>query len=127
MPGNKVFGQWLRRCLVRMDLNITGLAHLLGVSQPAVSDWINAKSIPSDENLRRLAEILNVPIRTLYVTLGRLPATEDDIPEDGRWVLEAYRSMSPDRQKLLVGLIENLVDLQMREVGDSQERADSED
>jgi transcriptional regulator with XRE-family HTH domain len=48
------------------------LATKMGVSQPAVSDWINGHTFPSIKNLRRLSkitgltidELLHVPRRT---------------------------------------------------------------
>jgi transcriptional regulator with XRE-family HTH domain len=41
------------------------LASRLGVSEVTVSNWVKEKSIPSQKNLEKLSEILNIPIKEL--------------------------------------------------------------
>lgn len=38
------------------------LASKLGVSEVSVSKWVKGKSLPSQKNLEKMSELLNVPI-----------------------------------------------------------------
>jgi transcriptional regulator with XRE-family HTH domain len=41
------------------------LANKIGVSEVTVSNWCSAKSAPKKEHLRKLSEILEVPISSI--------------------------------------------------------------
>jgi transcriptional regulator with XRE-family HTH domain len=41
------------------------LAHKLGVSEVTVSNWVKQKAIPSQRNLIKLSEVLNVSLKEL--------------------------------------------------------------
>lgn len=41
------------------------IASKLGVSEVTVSNWVKEKSVPSQKNLEKLSEILNIPIKEL--------------------------------------------------------------
>ncbi|MFA5713495.1 MAG: helix-turn-helix transcriptional regulator [Bacteroidales bacterium] len=41
------------------------LAQKLGVSEVTISNWVGAKTIPNEENLKKLSEIMDISIETL--------------------------------------------------------------
>ena len=41
------------------------LAQKMGVSEVAVSNWVQEKSVPSQKNFEKLSTILNVPLKDL--------------------------------------------------------------
>lgn len=68
---------------VRARLNMTqdDLAEALDVSQGAVSRWETGRHAPTDRQLRRLAEIANIPLAELrYGADAVLPEGGGDIP-----------------------------------------------
>jgi len=41
------------------------LASKIGVSEVTMSNWVKGKSIPTQKNLEKLCEILNIPMKEL--------------------------------------------------------------
>jgi len=41
------------------------IAEKLGVSEVTVSNWVNRKAVPKDIHLKKLAELLDIPIDKL--------------------------------------------------------------
>lgn len=46
------------------------LAHRIGTSYTRVSDWERGVAIPTPQYLRRMAEVLGVPIEKVFDALG---------------------------------------------------------
>jgi len=55
----------LKELLKSKGLKQKWLASKLGVSEVTVSNWCSSKSIPSQKNLKKLSEILNVSTKDL--------------------------------------------------------------
>ncbi|UCC73027.1 MAG: helix-turn-helix transcriptional regulator [Gemmatimonadota bacterium] len=55
----------LRKRREQLGLTRSQLAALLGVSVPLVGAWERSEHIPTDEHIRRLAQILGVTSETL--------------------------------------------------------------
>ena len=67
----------LKRCLRSAGMRQVDLAQKLGVSDAAVSAWIQGMYMPKAELLPRIAELLGCRIEDLY---GDYTQEEDDKP-----------------------------------------------
>ena len=63
-------GEKIKACRQRAGLSQEKLAERVGVSRQAVTKWEAGQSVPTGENLRRLAEIFGT-------TAGFLPASQE--------------------------------------------------
>jgi phage repressor protein C with HTH and peptisase S24 domain len=71
------FAAALRAALGRERMTQAALARELDVSQPTVSDWVNAKKTPGIDNLARLQEVLDVPGEAIRVAAPSGPDEND--------------------------------------------------
>lgn len=55
----------LKELLRSKGLKQIWLANKMGVSEVTVSSWCAGKSVPRKEHLRKLSEILNVPLSSI--------------------------------------------------------------
>ncbi len=55
----------LREVLKTKGVKQKWLATKLGVSEVTVSNWIKGKSQPSSRNLKKMSEVLAIPLREL--------------------------------------------------------------
>lgn len=62
LAQNKRHGQRIRARREQLGLDVSELAALLGVSQPAVSQWEIGTTQPRRDKLVKLAEVLRVPV-----------------------------------------------------------------
>ena len=109
MANLERFGRWLRNQIRRSDTNQSGLAARLGVSPTAVSDWVNAKREPSEENTRGLARVLSVPIEDVYAALGHIPPQDDDLPSETREVIALMRNATPENRALALRILRQVL------------------
>jgi len=75
------FGLWLDNQIQKLGTNKTGLAHMLGLTQSCVSQWVSGATRPSDRNCRKLARVLHVNLGDIHRALGRVPQDESEWPE----------------------------------------------
>ncbi|MEV7022395.1 helix-turn-helix transcriptional regulator [Kitasatospora sp. NPDC093558] len=66
MKAAEDFGPWLARQLKNAGKSQTDLADDLGVTRAAVSAWIVGRSVPRDDTIRRIAEVLNTDLETIH-------------------------------------------------------------
>ncbi|MEU9081190.1 helix-turn-helix transcriptional regulator [Streptomyces sp. NPDC048357] len=66
MKAAEDFGPWLARQLKNARKSQTDLAEELGMTRAAVSAWIVGRSVPRDETIRRIAEVLNTDLETIH-------------------------------------------------------------
>ncbi|GAA2999371.1 hypothetical protein GCM10010519_34970 [Streptomyces lactacystinicus] len=66
MKAAEDFGPWLARQLRNAGKSQTDLAEDLGVTRAAVSAWIVGRSVPRDDTVRRIAEVLNTDLETIH-------------------------------------------------------------
>lgn len=71
-PDEKKLGARIRDARHARDMTMVQLAELLGVSQPAISQWESGVTPPGRDSLIKLAKILKVPASQL---LGELEST----------------------------------------------------
>ncbi|MFD8982164.1 helix-turn-helix transcriptional regulator [Streptomyces sp. NPDC059564] len=66
MKAAEDFGPWLARQLKNARKSQTDLAEELGMTRAAVSAWIVGRSVPRDETIRRIAEVLKTDLETIH-------------------------------------------------------------
>ncbi|MFK8912831.1 helix-turn-helix domain-containing protein, partial [Streptomyces sp. YS-3] len=95
------FAAWIEDLIRRRGFDIDGprgggrsrLADEAGVHRAAVTRLLQRQSMPDLETTRRLAHVLEVPVREMLIRSGRL--TEEDLP------LPAGRGAAPGRSLTL--------------------------
>lgn len=55
----------LKELLKSKGIKQKWLASKMGVSEVTVSNWCSAKSVPKKEHLRKLSDLLDVPVKAL--------------------------------------------------------------
>jgi transcriptional regulator with XRE-family HTH domain len=60
------FGEWLKEELDQRGLSMSAFAERIGVSQPAVSNWIAGKRLPDVASAAKIARALDVSINEVY-------------------------------------------------------------
>ncbi|SER96101.1 Transcriptional regulator, contains XRE-family HTH domain [Lentzea xinjiangensis] len=70
------FGDYLRAELKQRDMTAYQLAEKTGIAQPVLSRWMGGKTVPTIDNLRPVAEALNLPLLELVVRAGLLTEEE---------------------------------------------------
>ena len=111
----QTFSHWLRKKMVDHDLNATGLGHIIGVSQVAVSRWTRGDNTPNLDNVMRLAEYFDVEPAELYALTNRDPIEPEqlnhinerlekyEINADYSEAMALYDQLQPhDRERILV-------------------------
>ncbi|MFF1408378.1 helix-turn-helix transcriptional regulator [Streptomyces sp. NPDC058289] len=66
MKAAEEFGPWLARQLKNARKSQTDLADELGMTRAAVSAWIVGRSVPRDETIRRIADVLETDLETIH-------------------------------------------------------------
>ncbi|MFF0723205.1 helix-turn-helix domain-containing protein [Streptomyces sp. NPDC004134] len=66
MEAAEDFGPWLARQLRNAKKSQTELAVELGMTRAAVSAWIVGRSVPRDETIRRIAQVLQTDLETIH-------------------------------------------------------------
>jgi transcriptional regulator with XRE-family HTH domain len=94
------FSGWLGVSMARANLSQARWAAKVGASTGTVSYWARGKVEPNDENIRRLARALAVPVEPVYEALGRIPPQEDDGLTAGRRILALVRELDPILQEV---------------------------
>ncbi|MFQ5570977.1 MAG: helix-turn-helix domain-containing protein [Rhodothermales bacterium] len=69
----QVFAAQLREAIHRRALTQAQLADRLGVTQPAVNDWVNAKKMPGRKNMKKLVALLDLPGSLVYPSQNATP------------------------------------------------------
>lgn len=70
------FSNWLKRTMSNKGVNGRWLAEQTGVTDSAVSRWLNGSQLPRVELLSKIASALGVEPLRLYVTAGRISARD---------------------------------------------------
>lgn len=70
------FGEYLRAELKKRDMSAYQLSEKTGIAQPVLSRWMGGKTVPTIDNLRPVAEALNLPLLELVVRAGLLTEEE---------------------------------------------------
>ena len=84
-----------------------GLAEYIGVKPASISDWNDSDNLRF-WNVVKASEFLNVSLN--YLAYGKEPS----IPREYQKLISTYKSLSPDNQKMALGLLETMYDIQCR-------------
>lgn len=121
--GLEEFAAWIERLMRLRDYDIDSprgggkskLADDAGVHRAAVSRLLQRQSMPDLETMRRLAGVLDVPLRDMLIRSGRL--SEDDLPiaaSRGGQDEEGAQLLSPEEAALRMGVPPELRELFVR-------------
>lgn len=83
MTDAQGFAGYLRRAMEAVGITAADLSRATGIKDSVISRWLKG-SIPTVENLRLLAPVLQVPVRDLVVAAGHMFPEEvglTEIPE----------------------------------------------
>ena len=83
------------------------LAEYIGVKPASISDWNNSDNLRF-WNVVKASEFLNVSLN--YLAYGKEPS----IPREYQKLISTYKNLSPDNQKMALGLLETMYDIQCR-------------
>ncbi len=84
-----------------------GLAEYIGVKPASISDWNDSDNLRF-WNVVKASEFLNVSLN--YLAYGKEPS----IPREYQKLISTYKTLSPDNQKMALGLLETMYDIQCR-------------
>ena len=104
------FTRWLTDAMARADLNQTGLAALVGVTQSAVSHWLRGRSEPSDELIPRIARRLAVPVEDVYAALGRIPPQDAGEDEWMREIRARLDAATPEQRAQVAAVVRAMLE-----------------
>ena len=83
------------------------LAEYIGVKPASISDWNDSDNLRF-WNVVKASEFLNVSLN--YLAYGKEPS----IPREYQKLISTYKTLSPDNQKMALGLLETMYDIQCR-------------
>ena len=105
MAGLSLFGKWLSDQMTREELNIVGLAELVGVSHATVYKWMRGIATPRDSNVKRLAHALRVDPVDVYRAITGTMQNSRQWPEDVHALVEDYLALSPRRRRAFRNMV----------------------
>lgn len=66
------FGQRLKSALAETPYKAVDVAHAVGVTAAAVSQWLSGTTVPRLDKIKKIAEFLNVPLSNLVAPQGKI-------------------------------------------------------
>jgi transcriptional regulator with XRE-family HTH domain len=95
-PSSILFGENLSLWLQRRKLKQVELARFVGVSEAAVSRWVDGRSLPTCETLDKISLALEIPVSALFrdATDSRLVDHPQTIEEALKLIAETVKSKS---------------------------------
>ncbi len=98
-------GQRIRALRLKDNLTQDQFAAQLGVSRSAIAQWETDRARQRDENLRRIAEVLDTSMA--YLVSGKIRPPNGD---EGELILaQLYRACAPKDRKILLTTAQRLV------------------
>ena len=83
------------------------LAEYIGVKPASISDWNDSDNLRF-WNVVKASEFLNISLN--YLAYGKEPS----IPREYQKLISTYKTLSPDNQKMALGLLETMYNVQCR-------------
>lgn len=95
----KILAENLRHARERLGLSQLQAEALTGIGHKTLSNYENDVSSPNPEALVKLCEAYNVSADTL---LGRRPVSEQTLSPDEQYLINVFRSLSPEGRSLML-------------------------
>lgn len=89
----------LRHARERLGLSQLQVEAMTGISHKTISNYENNVSSPNPEGLLKLCNAYNVSADTL---LGRRPTTEQMLSPDEQYLVNVFRSLSPEGRSYML-------------------------
>ena len=102
------FADKLKELLNQKNMKAIDLARSTGLSEAAISDYINRKKEPRGQQSIAIAKALNVSLDTLWETEYGAEKADPNLDE----LIALFRSLDPATQKCALTQIKALHDLQ---------------
>lgn len=112
MTDLSLFGKWLSDQMTREELNIVGLAELVGVSHATVYKWMRGIATPRDSNVKRLAHALRVDPVDVYRAVTGTMQNSRRWPEDVHALIEDYLALSPRKRRAFRSIVRDARELE---------------
>lgn len=93
------FKDRLRLAMEVREIRAVDIAKRLGVSEGTISQYKSGACTPKAERLGQLARILRV--NPAWLMGLDVPMEREELSQDERRIIKAYRAMSHDQQKLV--------------------------
>jgi len=108
MDNKYIFSKNLKRLMVFKNVNRKDIADVLGISYFTVSDWVNGKKYPRMDKVEMLANYFGVLKSELIEveTDNQSTSQNIDITEGEKALLELFRKVPEDKQKMLIQMIQ---------------------
>lgn len=122
MTDLSLFGKWLSDQMVREELNIVGLAELVGVSHATVYKWMRGIATPRDSNVQRLARSLRVDPVDVYRAITGTMQNSRQWPEDVHALVEDYLALSPRKRRAFRNMVREARELVEGDVNEIEQQ-----
>ena len=108
MDNKYIFSKNLKRLMVLKNVNRKDIADVLGISYFTVSDWVNGKKYPRMDKVEMLANYFGVLKSELIEveTDNQSTSQNIDITDGEKALLELFRKVPEDKQKMLIQMIQ---------------------
>lgn len=103
-----MFNEKMSEAMEAREIKATDLAKMTGIPKSTISNYMTGRMAPKRGNLHKIALALNVQEAWLLdydVAMDR-PATRDEYAEE---TLKMLRQLSPEQQKIVTSLIEQII------------------
>ncbi|WP_072526562.1 helix-turn-helix domain-containing protein [Mycobacterium tuberculosis] len=98
-------GQRLQSIRKSHNLTLNRLHEITGISRATLSLWENDKILPGMGSLERWAQGVGIDVWDIFFT----PSDYEVSSAEEIQLIELYRQLSPDNQRLILSLMKNLV------------------
>lgn len=95
----------LRKALEERSMNQSELSKKTGIRQSSISDYLNDRYEPKQDKVEAIANALDVSPSYL---MG-VDNDEDNLTMDGKFLLDALPTMTPEKQKKLKQLYDFII------------------
>lgn len=101
----ETFGSRLKAARLARGMTQEQLAHEIGVSSPAVSQWERDGSEPNFMSLRALSEVLDVTLDALIIGGADSRTTSERLAAKERALIDRFRALSAQERQAVLRLL----------------------
>lgn len=106
MDNKEIFSINLKRLMEQKGISRQDLSKVLGVSYFTISDWVNGKKYPRMDKVEMLADYFGV-LKSDLIEKGidKDSLNEQDLTEGEKLLLELFRQIPDDAQKMYLEVL----------------------